>query len=675
MYENAPEVNTASKLYHALAWAARGFRVFPVQGGSKLPVRKDWPSLATTDPETIRRWWTCGVTGLTHNYNIGFCTTGWIIADLDTKDGKNGLATFKELGLGLTTLTIRTPSGGFHAYYSCLEDKANAVDLLWPGSGLDVRAFHGYVLAPGSEIGGKVYEVLNDAEVEFVPQDLDALLKPPRLRGRQGLEFADDSEEAIAQGRHYLEHNAPIAIEGEGGNTTAYRVAATLVRDFGLSEVAALDLLVDRWNPRCEPPWSEDELAAIVEHAEAYGTGAKGGGTLEAAVGDLEDFIDPADVQEAEPVPRAKAPRGAGITLRTLEGLEMEPIDWLWKGWLARGKFHLIAGAPEAGKTTIGLSMVAAITAGGRWPDDTRARIGSCLVWTSEDGLADTIKPRLMAMGADLSRVFFIENQRDADGRTRPFDPARDMLELSKAADGIPGGIDFLLLDPVVAAVGAKTNSHNNAETRNALQPLLDFAEKAKCAVLGITHFTKGTAGRDPVERVTGSIAFGALARIVMIAAKNSALGSDAPRILVRAKTNIGPGGGGFGYDVVAGPLHGRPDITATRISWREPIEGSARDLLSEAESDPEASAGPSKIETAREFLYRALANGERGQRDIEAEAQREGIAARTLKRASEALAKRGSLLKRKDGMSGAWHWRPANVQWDIEAAEPAHLH
>jgi putative DNA primase/helicase len=541
-----------------------------------------------------------------------------------------------------------------------------------------VRAFHGYVLAPGSEIDGKFYEIVNDAEVEFVPEALDLLLKPPRLRGRQALEISDDSEEAIAQGRHYLEHNAPLAIEGQGGNDTTYRVATKLVRDFGLSETAALDLLIDHWNPRCEPPWAEDELAAIVEHAERYGANAKGSGTLEAAVGDLEDFVDPADVAEAEgaapigpeaPQPKAKVPSGAGTTLRTLEGLEVEPIDWLWKGWLARGKFHLIAGAPEAGKTTIGLSMVAAMTAGGRWPDGTQARTGNCLVWTSEDGLADTIKPRLMAMGADLSRVFFIENQREADGRTRPFDPARDMLELSKAADGIPGGIDFLLLDPVVAAVGAKTNSHNNAETRNALQPLLDFAEKAKCAVLGVTHFTKGTVGRDPVERVTGSIAFGALARIVLIAAKNSALGSDAPRVLVRAKSNIGVGGGGFGYDVVAGPLHERPDIIATRISWREPIEGSAKDLLSEAESDPEASAGPSKIETARGFIYRALANGERPQKDIETEAQREGIAGITLKRAAKTLADGQILAKRKTGLGGGWAWSLAEDHWGKNVA------
>ena len=348
--------------------------------------------------------------------------------------------------------------------------------------------------------------------------------------------------------------------------------------------------------------------------------------------------------------------QAAETTLRTLEGLEMEPVTWIWKGWLAKAKFHLIAGAPEAGKTTIGLSIAAAISAGNYWPDETRAQAGNCLIWTSEDGLADTIKPRLIAMGADLTRVWFIESQREADGKMRPFDPARDMPSLMDAAGKIPGGIDFLMLDPVVAAVGTKTNSHNNAETRNALQPVLDFAETADCAVLGVTHFTKGTVGKDPVERVTGSVAFGALARIIMIATKNESGNGDPPRIFVRAKSNISLSGGGFGYDIVASPLYERPDIIATQIAWQGPIEGSARELLAEAEGE-EPGGGLSKKDQAKRFLKTALANGERPQKEIEAEAKQEGIAEHTLRRAAKDIA-----TSRKDGFGGRWFWKLRNV-------------
>jgi putative DNA primase/helicase len=267
------------------------------------------------------------------------------------------------------------------------------------------------------------------------------------------------------------------------------------------------------------------------------------------------------------------------------EALEMETIEWLWLHWLAMGKLHLIAGAPDAGKTTIALALAAAISAGDYWPDGTRAHAGNVLIWTSEDDLADTIKPRLVRMGADLSRIKFVYQQRGPDGKTRPFNPATDMASLTVAARAIEGGVALLIVDPIVAAIGTKTNSHNNAETRNSLQPVVDFAQAINCAVLGISHFTKGTGGKDPIERVTGSLAFGALPRIVFAAAKTDETAEgDMPRIFVRAKSNIGPGGGGgYGYDIDAAPLLERPDITATRIVWLEPIEGSARELLDAA--------------------------------------------------------------------------------------------
>jgi putative DNA primase/helicase len=335
-----------------------------------------------------------------------------------------------------------------------------------------------------------------------------------------------------------------------------------------------------------------------------------------------------------------------------MESLEMESIEWLWEHWIARAKFHLLAGAPESGKTTLALSIGAVVSSASYWPDETKALAGNVLIWTAEDGIADTIKPRLVQMGADLSRIKVVARQRGADGKTRPFNPATDMPSLTEAANAIPGGVVLLIIDPVVAAIGTKTNSHHNAETRNSLQPVLDFAEATNCAVLGITHFTKGTAGKDPVERITGSVAFGALARIVLVASKNAASNqSEAPRILVRAKSNIGPSGGGFGYDIEAATLYERPDIIATRITWHGPIEGSARELLAEAEGEQDT--GGSKKERAERFLRAALAIGERPQKEIETEAKQEGISWGTLKRASEG----GDITKHKDGLGG-WFWR-----------------
>jgi putative DNA primase/helicase len=109
------------------------------------------------------------------------------------------------------------------------------------------------------------------------------------------------------------------------------------------------------------------------------------------------------------------------------------------------------------------------VSSGDYWPDSTKAEPGNVLIWTSEDDIADTIKPRLVQMGADLACIKVVAKQRLSDRKERPFNPATDMPSLAEAAQSIPGGVGFLMIDPIIAAIGSKTNSHNNAETRNSL--------------------------------------------------------------------------------------------------------------------------------------------------------------------------------------------------------------
>ena len=213
------------------------------------------------------------------------------------------------LGLTLSSLVVRTPSGGYHAYFSTERHFANATALLGPKSGLDILALHGQALAPGSSINGVPYTIFNHAEIETAPEVLASLLKVRSASGRQVGEVADDWEEALAQGEHYLVHNAPLAVEGQGGQNTAYKVAAKLTRNFGLSEDAALDLLRRFWNIRCEPPWEEAELESIVSHAERYGMAARGCDTLEFAFCDIDlsafETVT-ADADDGEGAPRRR---------------------------------------------------------------------------------------------------------------------------------------------------------------------------------------------------------------------------------------------------------------------------------------------------------------------------------------------------------------------------------
>jgi putative DNA primase/helicase len=262
-----------------------------------------------------------------------------------------------------------------------------------------------------------------------------------------------------------------------------------------------------------------------------------------------------AAIQAAAPV--------SSVVLTPASAIPMIPIRWLWPSWLALGKLHILAGAPGQGKTTIAMAMAAAVSSGGIWPDGRAAGApGNVLVWTGEDDPGDTLTPRLAGMGADLTRIHYVQGTRADDGRERPFNPATDMPMLAAAAQAI-GDVRLIVVDPVVTMVTG--DSHKNAEVRNGLQPLVDLAAKLDAALLGITHFTKGSAGRDPVERVIGSVAFTAVARVVLVAAKVKGDDGQDRRVLMRGKSNIGLGDGGFEYHISEVEL--KPGITPSVVT------------------------------------------------------------------------------------------------------------
>ena len=325
--------------------------------------------------------------------------------------------------------------------------------------------------------------------------------------------------------------------------------------------------------------------------------------------------------------------------------LTPEPYRWLWQYWLAMGKLHILAGAPGQGKTTIALAMAATITIGGRWPDGSRCAAGNVLIWSGEDDPADTLVPRLMAAGADRARCYFIEGAR-RDGEVVPFDPARDLGQLLEAIEKI-GGISLLVIDPVVSAVTG--DSHKNTEVRRALQPLVDLAAKCDCAVLGITHFAKGGQGTDPAQRVVGSVAFTAVARVVMVAAKvkGDEEGQDT-RILARSKSNIGPDDGGFQYHLEQSePL---PGIHASHIAWGKAVEGTARELLTDPDDGPQ-----DDFSDAVELLRAELDSVLWTSCD---EAAKPLKAAGFSKKQIWAASKKVGVMRKKDGMKGGWMWR-----------------
>lgn len=332
------------------------------------------------------------------------------------------------------------------------------------------------------------------------------------------------------------------------------------------------------------------------------------------------------------------------VKIRCGADIKPLPITWLWPGWVPAGKLTILAGAAGTGKTTLALALAAVLSAGGRWPDGSMcAGQGNVLIWSSEDVADDTLVPRLIASGADLARCHFIEGIAQ-DGESVPFDPSQDIPDLRRAVDAI-GGVNLLLIDPIVSAVAG--DMHRANDVRRSLQAVVDFADAHGCAVIGITHFAKGGAGKAPQDRVIGSQAFGALARMVLVTAKEE--GSNR-RVMARAKSNIAPDDGGVAYSLELLTIGG--GIEATHAVWEGVIEGTAREILGDVEHN-DSEGGGERLD-AEQFLRDLLADGPLPTRQIKADADGAGYSWATVRRAQKSL----GISASKGGMKEGWTWR-----------------
>jgi putative DNA primase/helicase len=337
------------------------------------------------------------------------------------------------------------------------------------------------------------------------------------------------------------------------------------------------------------------------------------------------------------------------VKIRCGASIKPLPINWLWNGWLPAGKLTILAGSAGTGKTTLALSLASTLTVCGKWPDESQCtQAGNVLIWSSEDVADDTLVPRLMAAGADLKRCHFIEGIIH-HGESVPFDPSQDILDLHRAVEKI-GGVSLLIIDPIVSAISG--DMHKANDVRRSLQAVVDFAEAHQCAVIGITHFAKGGAGKSPQERVIGSQAFGALARMVLVAAKEE---DGNRRVLARAKSNIAADDGGVAYHLNLTEIEA--GIETTHAVWDGVIEGTARDILGDMEQDENEDGSQQK--DAERFLRDLLKDGALPTNQIKNDAEGAGYSWATIRRAQKSLGIEA--IKERGTMKGFWKWSLPN--------------
>ena len=355
------------QLDSALALAAKGFHVFPCVPNGKTPAIKDFPSKATRDPEQIERWFRGTA------YNIGISTSKFgdnqclLAVDVDNKNGKNGDARIFELEMEGQDFPVSyeqsTPTGGRHIIYVTSAPIKQGVDVL--GEGLDTRGRGGYVLGAGSVIDGKYYRQINGhAHLAPAPQWLVERLGVDRRVGEPlaGIRLDGvDADRAVARAVAYLK-TAPVSVEGQGGDVTAYKVAAKL-KDLGCTQQQAFELMDAHWNPECLPPWDMEALAEKVVHAYRYGREPQGSSAPEAIFpkvesSDEEDEAEhPVDALNKE---YAFIKDGAFVLQETTDEhgqfttLRLSPADM--HAWFAN-KTLAIQG-PRGGMTEVPLSKL-----------------------------------------------------------------------------------------------------------------------------------------------------------------------------------------------------------------------------------------------------------------------------------------------------------------------------
>lgn len=287
-------------MHDALLLAEKGFHVFPLQPNSKLPAIDDYPNQATRDPKKIKSWWLDPVLEIEQPYNVGISTSRYgddealVVVDVDNKEKKKGNESVLKMELeGLDfpdTFEQETPSGGRHLVYRVPKplNQGSANKL---GPGVDVRSRGGYIVGAGSTVAAGRYALV-DKPLAPTPAWIVQRLGESKPKKKTVAPPGIDAEQARARAVDYLERQAPISKQGDGGDSTAFKVAAQL-KDFGVEPLVALEIMFNHWNGRCEPPWSIDELTKKIENAYTYGHDTVGSAAPEAdfkPVPDQEKF-------------------------------------------------------------------------------------------------------------------------------------------------------------------------------------------------------------------------------------------------------------------------------------------------------------------------------------------------------------------------------------------------
>ena len=306
------------------------------------------------------------------------------------------------------------------------------------------------------------------------------------------------------------------------------------------------------------------------------------------------------------------------VKIIRMSDVELTPVEWLWKPYLPFGKLSVLQGNPGEGKTYFAMHLAAACTNGKLLPNMERMEPFNVIYQTAEDGLGDTVKPRLIEAGADLDRVLVID---DSDVQLTLSDE-----RIEKAI--IENNARLVIIDPIQAYLGADVDMNRANEVRPIFMRLGQVAQRTGCAILLIGHLNKA-AGMQSLQRGLGSIDIAAAVRSVLFIGK---LKHDPTmRILTHEKSSLAPPGASLAFSL--------GDESGFR--WVGEYDITADEMLSGIEPQRET-----KTQQAKDLICALLAGGKQVlSEDIDKAALERDIPGRTVRDAKREL---GDALKSK---------------------------
>jgi|SRR5215212_8743388 RecA-family ATPase len=596
-----------------------GFNVIPLKAGRKVP------ALPKGHPYLYRQ----GTDKEFESFdfrNVGIVTgqtSGIVVLDVD-EEGPN---TLREKDWTVPpTVTVKTMNGR-HYYFRYPSYADRVPTKIGFANGLDFKADGGYVVAPPSVVERMVNEKgINwpeEHKYEWVraPEDLGIAECPEWLlqaiRERSGASSVDfDWARALA--------GVP---EGQRDNLVwemAWRAAYA-----GLPIEWAERLVVEAAD-NCTPPFNR--AVALEKVARAYET------------------------TTTNPPPTPQQPtETVGILMADVK---LEQVGWLWDRRIPLGKLTLLEGDPDWGKSAITMDLAARVTTGGHMPHDTLDHVepldtlepldllGGVIILNAEDGLGDTIRPRLEAAGADLTKVLALPPMKDDENI---ISIPTDIPLIEKAIERV--GARLLIIDPLSAFMRGDPNK--DSDVRKALTPLAKMAEHKDVAVLVVRHFNKNIDTRA-LYRGGGSIGIIGAARSALAVAQHP--NDDELRVLVPQKSNLSKKAQSLSYTIVTA------ENGAARVEWKGTVDLNADELLN---------ANLGELGRAKAWLADKLKNGPVLATEIEKQAREANISESTLKRAKAKL----SVQSKKVGPNGEWRWHLAQEVQEGQGGQEVQEH